>query len=86
MHGHRDALRVMVKSLVKDLWLEWRKSTRGRKDSRAGHGGTSYRNSTMNRIHAALGNVFPNQDLPHDRAGRSSCCLLPKTCMTGRRT
>ena len=24
MHSHRDALRIMVKSLVKDLWIEWR--------------------------------------------------------------
>jgi hypothetical protein len=26
MHAHRDALRVMVKSLVKDLWTEWAKA------------------------------------------------------------
>ena len=24
MHAHRDALRIMVKTLVRDLWIEWR--------------------------------------------------------------
>ena len=27
MHAHRDALRVMVKKLIRDLWIEWRKAT-----------------------------------------------------------
>jgi hypothetical protein len=26
MHAHRDALRIMVKALVEDLWIEWRRA------------------------------------------------------------